>query len=103
MDVAQVLQEAQVPPEAEVSIMSSVAPQRAERPPMEKRKSSYDRCTAFVMPPLVEERALPARSGSPKPVAEVGKTSANIALQESEMPDAAVPSQRDGIFVEIRE
>jgi hypothetical protein len=102
MDVAQALQEARVPPEAEVPIMSPIAPQRAERhaPPMEKRKSSYDKNTAFVMPPLVEERALPERSGGPGPVAKVG---ADIASQESEMPDATVPGQKDDIFVEIRE
>jgi hypothetical protein len=102
MDVAQALQEAQVLPEAEVPIMSSIAPQRAERhaPPMEKRKSSYDKHTAFVMPPLVEVRALPARSGSPEPVAEVG---ADMASQKAEMPDATLPGQKDDIFVEIRE
>jgi hypothetical protein len=65
---------------------------------MEKRKSSYDKNTAFVMPPLVEERALPERSGGPGPVAKVG---ADIASQESEMPDATVPGQKDDIFVEI--
>ncbi len=105
MDVAQALQEAQVPPQAEISIKSSIAPQRAEHhaSPMEKRKSSYDKYTAFVMPPLVEERVLPARSVSPEPVVEVGETSADIASQESEVPDATVSGQKDDIFVEIRE
>lgn len=103
MDVAQALQEAQVPPEAEVPIKSSISPQRAEHhpPAMEKRKSSYDKYTAFVMPPLAEERAFPARSVSPEPVIEVGETSTDIALQESEIPGVTVPGRRDDIFVEI--
>ena len=105
MDVAQALQEAQVPPEAEGPIMCSIAPQQSERhaPPMEKRKSSHDKYTAFVMPALIEERALLERSGSPGPVAQVGEASADIASQESEMPDITVPGQKDDIFVEIRE
>ncbi|KAH9061391.1 hypothetical protein EDB87DRAFT_1611575 [Lactarius vividus] len=103
MDVAQALQEAHVPPEAEVQIKGSIAPQRAEghAPPMEKRKSSHDKYTAFIMSPLIEERVLPARGVSPEPVVEVGETSADMAPQESEMSDFTVSGQKDDIFVEI--
>ncbi|KAH9040635.1 hypothetical protein EDB85DRAFT_1924378 [Lactarius pseudohatsudake] len=103
MDVAQALQEAHVPPETEVPIKSSIAPQQAEHhaPPMEKRKSSHDKYTAFMMSPLVEERVFPAGSVSPEPVVEVGETSVDIASQESEVPDVTVSGQKDDIFVEI--
>ncbi|KAH8990623.1 hypothetical protein EDB92DRAFT_1864927 [Lactarius akahatsu] len=100
MDVAQALQEAHVPPETEVPIKSSIAPQQAEHhaPPMDKRKSSHDKYTAFMMSPLVEERVFPAGSVSPEPVVE---TSVDIASQESEVLDVTVSGQKDDIVVEI--
>ncbi|KAH9176448.1 hypothetical protein EDB89DRAFT_1941539 [Lactarius sanguifluus] len=102
MDVAQALQEAHVP-ETEVPIKSSIAPQQVghHAPPMEKRESSHDKYTTFMMFPLVEERVLPAGSVSPEPVVEVGETFVDIASQESEMPDVTVSGQKDDIFVEI--
>lgn len=101
MDVAQALQQVHAPPEAEVPIKCSVAPQRVEHhaSPMEKCKSNYDR---FVMPPLVEERVLPAKRVSPEPEAEIGNTPADLLLLESEMPGATMLGQKDDIFVEIR-
>lgn len=105
MDVAQALQQAQLPPEAEVAIECPIVPQRVKHhsPTTEKRQSSYDKYTAFVMPPLVEEHALPARSVDPEPAVEIRETVADLASQESEMSDVTMPGQKDDIFVEIRE
>lgn len=105
MDVAQALQQAQLPNEAEVPIECSILPQRVKHhsPTTEKLKSSYDKYTAFVMPPLVEEHAPPARSVGPEPAVEIRKTLADLASQESEMPDVTMAGQKDDIFVEIRE
>ena len=101
MDVAQALQQVHAPPEAEVPIKCSVAPQQVEHhaSPMEKRKSNYDR---FVMPPLVEERVLPAKRVSPEPEAEIGNTPADLLLLESEMPGATTMLGQKDDIVEIR-
>lgn len=99
MEVAQALQQAHAPPEAEVPIKGSVAPQRVEHAPqMEKRKSNFDKYVLFVMPPLVEERVLLARSVSPEPEAKFGETEADLVSPESEMPYATMPGQKDDIF-----
>ncbi|KAF8274391.1 hypothetical protein EI94DRAFT_681860 [Lactarius quietus] len=101
MDVAQALQQAEVPPEGEVPIEGSISPQPVDHhaPPREKCKSNYIKHTAFMMPPLVEERALPARGVSPETEVEFGKTLVDL---ESET-DATLPGQKDDIFFKIRD
>ncbi len=102
MDVAQALQEAQVPPGAEALIETSITPQRAERlsPPTEKHKhkSTCDEYTAFVTPPLVEECAFPGKVVGPQSAVEVKGTSSDMELEQH---GCTVPAPRDDLFVEI--
>lgn len=104
MDVAQALQQAQLPPEADVLIKCSIAPQQVKRhsPTKEQRKSSNDKYVGLSMPPLVEEHALPERIVSLKPAALIRETLADPISLESEMSDATRPGRKEDIFVEIR-
>jgi hypothetical protein len=103
MDIAQALQRAQLPPEADIAAKCSIAPQRVKRhsPTTEQRKSSYDKYIELSMPPLVEEHALPERIVSLEPAALIRETLADPTSRESEMSDATRPGRRDDIFVEI--
>jgi hypothetical protein len=102
MDVAQALQEAQAPTTGadttSKSPVSPVAPQQGElqAPPMEKRKSSFDKYSAIVMPPLAEDRNLTTRSLSPEAVVQA-------TIPDMESPNLISPGQQDDSVIKIRE
>lgn len=112
MDVAQALQEAQASTtEVEAASKSSpplVAQRQAEfhAPPIEKRKSSFDKYSSRLMTPLAEGRSATIRGVNPKPSVhwqtEV-EINAEVRAQERGSPDDILPVQQGDSFIEIRE
>jgi hypothetical protein len=110
MDVAQALQEAQVPTTEAGSSSNSSVPVVTHRqaelhaPPIEKCKSSSDKYSGRVMPPLVEGRTATIRDASPELVARADvEIDPDVRAQQQGSPDDILPVQPDDNFIEIRE
>jgi len=111
MDVAQALQEAQASTsEVGAAASKSSAPLVAQRqaefhaPPIEKRKSSFDKYSGRVMTPLAEGRAATIRGVNPEPSVQTEvEINAEVRAQERGSPDDILPGQQDDGFIEIRE
>ena len=110
MDVAQALQEAQASTTEVGAASKSSAPLVAQRqpelyePPIEKRKSSFDKSSSRVMPPLVEERSATIRGVNPEPSVQTEvEINAEVRVQERGSPDDILAIQQDDSFIEIRE
>jgi hypothetical protein len=102
MDIAQALQEVHGAPTAGTEVPPA-APQQWElqAPTMEKRKSSSDKYSTVVMPPLAEERKqLTTRVVIPEAVVKAKVESmSDVASPENNI----LPCQQDESTVEIRE
>jgi hypothetical protein len=110
MDVAQALQEAQSSTTEMGSASKSSVPVVEQRqaehhaPPIEKRKSSFDKYPGRVMPPLVEERTTTIRGPNPELVVQTDvEINPKVGSQEQGSPDDRLPVQPDDHIIEIRE
>jgi hypothetical protein len=110
MNVAQAFQEAQAATtETEVTAQSPIpyaAPRQAElpAPPIEKRKTGFDKYSSHVIQSLAEED-LSARQDL-KPELNMQKEveiNSDVRGQEQIYPDNLSPIQQDTRFIEIRE
>jgi len=107
MDVAQALQEAHASmTEAETTsktIVPPIVPRHVEpyAPPIEKRKSSFDKHAGRATPPLIEGRTLTTRGVEPTGV-DVNP-GARAHWQEQANVEHIPPAQQDDNSIEIRE
>jgi hypothetical protein len=110
MDVAQALQEAQVPTTEAGSSSNGSVPVVTHRqaelhaPPIEKCKSSFDKYSGGVMPTLVEGRTATIRGANPELIARAEvEIDPDVRVQQQGSPDDILPIQPDNNFIEIRE
>jgi hypothetical protein len=102
MDVAQALQEVHASTTEVGAAIKSSSPLVA--PPIEKRKSSFDKYSSRAMPPLVEDRSATIRGVNPEPLVQMEvRINAEVRAQERGSTDDILPVQQDDSFIEIRE
>ena len=104
MDVAQALQEVHASTTEVGAASKSSSPLEFHAPPIEKRKSSFDKYSSRVMPTLVEDRSATIRGVNPELLVQTEvEINAEVRAQERGSIDDILPVQQDDSFIEIRE
>lgn len=110
MDVAQALQEVHASTTEVGAANKSSSPLVAQRQaefhasPIEKPKSSFDKYSSRVMPPLAEDRSATIRGVNPELFGQTEvEINAEVRVQERGSIDDILPVQQDDSFIEIRE